>query len=434
MSAGREAQRALAALRLVLILVALLAGAVLLRKHVSTAENGRLTVNSDILSCVEASRAMREGADIYHRPGGERNSYVYPPFFAFFLIPATFVHPLAVDIAWYLLNIVLLVCTLSWAYTLFTGTPFRTITVRQKVLFAVLPSVLGIRYIVRNAQDANVNLVLLALILGGVLLLERRKDPRWAALPGIAAAIKVLPAILLLYFLVGRKWREAVWMAAAAATATVLPVLWMGPEPFLDALTGFATYASHQFSAQGLPIENFSFWGLAGRLLTPVAAFAGTDGRDVAVNLADIDLAIVRRIIMLLHAAILLWFAWSLDRNRRAGGDTAVVPYHGGLVLTLLLMNLLSVLIQDHHTVSYVTAMQFLLVGALGSARRDKRVLGAVVACGLVSTLMSYDVLVPLAGKDAYFVLLSWSLPVLPVGVLLAVLTARMLSGRSVGR
>lgn len=434
MSAGREGKRALAALRLVLILVALLAGTALLRKHVSTAEDGRLTVSSDILSYVEASRAMRDGTDIYHRPTGERNSYVYPPFFAFCLIPATFVHPLAVDIAWYLLNIVLLVCTLSWAYTLMTGTPFRTITVRQKLLFAVLPSVLGIRYIVRNAQDANVNLVLLALIVGGMLMLERSRDPRWAALPGVAAAIKVLPGLLLVYFLVRRKWREAGIMTAAAATATVLPVLWMGPERFLDALRVFASYASQQFSAQGLPIENFSFWGLAGRLLTPVAAFVGTDGRDVAVNLADIDLEIVRRMVLLLHAAILLWFAWTLDRNRRAGGDTREVPYHGGLVLALLLMNLLSVLIQDHHTVSYVIATQFLLVGALRPGRRNGRILAAVVACGLISTLMSHDVLVPLAGKDAYFVMLSWSLPVLPVGLLLVVLTARMLSGRSVAR
>ena len=410
--------------RLLLVVLVMAAGYAILKKHIRWTEDGTLSVSSDIISYLEASSAMLNGTDIYHRASGERNSYVYPPFLAFCLIPATFVHPLIIDVCWYVLNVGLLVLILSWGYSLLAGLSFRSLSLRHKMLFALLPSVLAIRYIVRNMQDANVNIMLLALIIGGTILVERRQNPRWALLVGIAAAIKILPALILLYYGARHKWREAMYMVAAAVGATLLPVLWLGTDRLYSYLRFFLSYASDQFSAKGLPIENFSFWGLAGRLLTSTIAFVSTRGEPVAVNIADFDLESVRVGITILLLGIITCLAWILHRYSSMDRGTPRFPRYGDLVLTILLMNMLSILIQDHHTVSFVLAMQYVIVASWAIVRHRPLLMVIIVTCGLLSTLISYDVIVPIWGKDFYARLLAWSVPVLPVGVALVVTTA----------
>src|SRR5258708_29793377 len=94
----------LALVRGFLIVLVAAEGYAILSKHVSMSPSGNVLVSSDVIAYVDAARNMVEGRNIYFNEAGEKNSYVYPPFFAFICIPFTPLPPLAVDIFWYVLN------------------------------------------------------------------------------------------------------------------------------------------------------------------------------------------------------------------------------------------------------------------------------------------------------------------------------------------
>lgn len=73
----------------------------------------------------------------------------------------------------------------------------------------------------------QVNLLLLALVAGDVLI-GVAGGRRWAGVGiGLAAAIKLTPAVFILYLLVTRRWRAAATATATAAAATLLAgALW----------------------------------------------------------------------------------------------------------------------------------------------------------------------------------------------------------------
>src|SRR5438093_9534298 len=95
-------------LTIALIVLVCAAGYPIIRKHIVVSAPGSLRISSDVIAFVTAGQDMLAGNDIYYSPDGGKNSYVYPPFFAFVMIPLSFLHPLITDILWYALNILLI--------------------------------------------------------------------------------------------------------------------------------------------------------------------------------------------------------------------------------------------------------------------------------------------------------------------------------------
>lgn len=81
--------------------------------------------------------------------------------------------------------------------------------------------------------------LLLGLAGGALLALARRREARAGALVGLAAAIKLVPGLLLAGLLLGRRWRAAAAALVVAAAATLLL-----PAPFLG-LEGAARSTAH---------------------------------------------------------------------------------------------------------------------------------------------------------------------------------------------
>ncbi|WP_051110733.1 glycosyltransferase family 87 protein [Longispora albida] len=145
--------------------------------------------------------------------------FTYPPFAALLLSPAALL-PWGF-VKWFTIGSTLAV-TLLTTYWITRDLAQRrrwpvwfTACVGTALLFALEP-------VRENMSFGQINMYLVALILGDLLVLGRRGS-RWTGVGvGIATAIKLTPGIFILYLLAARRWRDATVASAAAAGATLL--------------------------------------------------------------------------------------------------------------------------------------------------------------------------------------------------------------------
>lgn len=190
----------------------------------------------------EASQRLRQGgAELYGNPGLENRvgRYLYPPAFAALFAPLTFLdaraqsaprpllerhvdYPLGIHV-WSWLQLALLALAL-WACGPACGLRGREHVRACALAMAVI---LGAAYI--DMDWGNVNLLVLAMVAGGLALAERRREFAGGALIGGAAMIKVLPAILLIVLLLQGRRKAALGVCAGALALWLLPLVWLWP-------------------------------------------------------------------------------------------------------------------------------------------------------------------------------------------------------------
>jgi hypothetical protein len=100
----------------------------------------------------------------------------------------------------------------------------------------VVPLLLSARYVVGNFEHLQVNVVLFALVLGGLYLQATRRPALGGFLVGFAAAIKVMPLVVVAYLAYRRRWRAAAAAAVATAGFSLSPVLVFGWDRYRDYL------------------------------------------------------------------------------------------------------------------------------------------------------------------------------------------------------
>ncbi|MBV1855261.1 glycosyltransferase 87 family protein [Catellatospora tritici] len=215
----------------------------------------------------------------------------------------------------------------------------------------------------------QVNLLLVALVWADAQLLARgggRRLGRWAGIGiGLAAAIKITPAVFIVFLLLAGRRRAAATAAATAATATAVSAL-VAPAPSLTFWTGALWHTSRV--GDTAYISNQS-------LLGALARWSATPNRALWL------IAVV--------AVLALW-AWRVRRAVRAG-DLA-----GGFALTGLVACLVSPITWVHHLVWAIPALAITVRVALAeaAARRRRLLWGTgtayVILCSSVVWLWWY--------------------------------------------
>jgi alpha-1,2-mannosyltransferase len=207
----------------------------------------------------------------YVQPKSEYG-FTYPPFAALCMLPMmlfTWHEAVAVSVV---LTVIASAALLTWLvdpiaqrHGWHRGYTFCV----AAMLFAALEPVRD------TVSFGQVNLVLLGLVFLDFKLLSRRH--RWAGVGiGLAAAIKLTPAIFIGYLVITRRWREAGVATATAVAATMLAALVAPTQSLIfwtDAIwdtnrIGVLAYVSNQ-SLQGAlarlapPTPGSAFWALA---------------------------------------------------------------------------------------------------------------------------------------------------------------------------
>ena len=209
--------------------------------------------------------------DWYALPDYKMYPFTYPPFGAWSLSPLTWfdyetaARLMIMAIALQTALIVALIgrsLGLSWG-SAFAIAPWAAILVQQ-----------CLEPFTQSVGFAQVNTAMMALVMIDVAAPDSWKGRGVAS--GLAAAIKLTPAIAVLIFLLRRQWRSAITMVATSLTVTLLSWIISPSESarfFFDAMwdpqrAGDAYYAGNQnlkgFVARALPENAWSItWAIA---------------------------------------------------------------------------------------------------------------------------------------------------------------------------
>ena len=209
--------------------------------------------------------------DWYALPDYKMYPFTYPPFGAWALSPLTWfdyetaARLMIIAIALQTAVIVALIGrSLGWSWgSAFAIAPWAAILVQQ-----------CLEPFTQSVGFAQVNTAMMALV-----MIDVAAPPSWkgrGVASGLAAAIKLTPAIAVLIFLLRRQWRSAITMVATSLTVTLLSwVISPGESArfFFDAMwdpqrAGDAYYTSNQnlkgFVARALPENAWSStWAIA---------------------------------------------------------------------------------------------------------------------------------------------------------------------------
>ena len=210
-----------------------------------------------------------------------------------------------------------------------------------------VPAALVAVYAIDTLFLGQTNILIMALVYWAFV--EEARGRQWAAgLPlGAAIAIKVFPAPLLLYFAFRLRWRV---VAAAVLCGMfllfVLPGAARGFERNFREMADWGNRVALPFVSRGqagdwgqhsLDFGNQSLTGVAGRLLMAVnAQVAAREGPDIYVNVADLDAAQVRRVVLAVSLALGLVLVLAIGWRRPADGLRQSTEY--ALAVTVLLL------------------------------------------------------------------------------------------------
>jgi alpha-1,2-mannosyltransferase len=291
----------------------------------------------DMVIYHDAIRWWRNGGELYDYLAPVRGElgFTYPPFAAFVLAPVSMVP--AVTAGW--LNAAGSVLALTAVLAvLLAPLADRHGWSRSSVVAVALPLALGTEPIRQTLGFGQVNLWLFALVVADLTVL--RKQPWAGAGVGLAAAVKLTPALFIVYLLVTGQWRTARTATLTAAALTGCGFL-LAPAESLRYFGALLWQTDRVGVASA--VTNQSLSGLLARLAgTPAAPALGW----VALSLLMLVIG--------LHRA---------GQAHRAGDEVTA------LTLVGLTANLISPMSWTHHLVFLPVAVLVLADSAL--RRRD---------------------------------------------------------------
>ncbi|MGC0365337.1 alpha-1,2-mannosyltransferase [Rhodococcus sp. 27YEA15] len=262
----------------------------------------------DFLVYRYAAEAFAAGSDIYagNLVGpmivDQGMPFTYTPFAAVFLWPTVLFGWWSAYLLWSAVSMV----ALAWTVARFTP---MTVARRPLVMAIIVVAVAITPTISAHISFGQINLILMALVL---IDITRRDDSwvgRWVPrglLIGVAAAIKLTPALFVVYFVATRQWRLAAWSSVGALGATVVAAV-------------VAPGISRTFWTDVV-------WGLSGRVDLSGEAFASSGNGSLQGTLAALGdwtrpIALPLAVVCAVAA---VWVAREVFRSGRAV-DAALV-------------------------------------------------------------------------------------------------------------
>ena len=328
-------------------------------------DNGQWLFKLDSFVYYEAVHQWLDGGDLYSwyaNPGQHLWPFTYTPLAAWVISPLTW---MSYQQATVLLIVATPLCAAVTAYAVLRRLAVAPRMARGLAPWLALIGVIALEPFPKTMEYAQVNAILMALVAVDLFLVPERS--RWrGVLSGLAAAIKLTPAVAILVLLARREWRAAATMAGSAVGLTLLAALAAPAESwefFTSAMwdpgrAGFADYSGNQnlkgAIARGLPEAAWNLTWAVCSLLAVVAA----------------------------------WFLCRrLDRLRGAGRAAGGTGQDDGLVLSLqisvvmVLGLLISPISWSHH---WVWCLPVLMSVAAATWRWRSTALGVAGAAGFL--------------------------------------------------
>ena len=247
-------------------------------------ESGRWVFKLDSFVYYEAVRQWLDGGDLYHwyaNPPQSLWPFTYTPLAAWVISPLTW---LSYQSATVLLVTATPLCAAVTAYVVLRRSGAGIRTAHGLAPWLALVGAVALEPFPKTMEYGQVNAILMALVAVDLLAVPSRS--RWrGVLSGLAAAIKLTPAVAILVLLARREWRAAATMVGSAVGLTLLSGLFAPTEArqfFTWAMwdpgrAGFADYSGNQnlkgAIARALPESAWNPTWAVCSLLTVLAAW-----------------------------------------------------------------------------------------------------------------------------------------------------------------
>jgi hypothetical protein len=228
-------------------------------------------------------RAVTHGLQLY-LVQSDGNWFTYPPFAAVLFTPLAALPSLVVRLGWEVATVAAFALCCALTLKLAGYQPSRSL------LLAVVAAGLALEPVYHTLYLGQVNVFLMALVLVDVWLVAQGR--RAGAGIGLATAIKLVPGIFILFFLLTRRTGDAV---RAAVTVAGCALIGFAVDPsasrlywtrlFYDTRRVSATYISNQ-SAYGAVARLLDGAGHVGAWFYAVPLVFGVAGLAVATTLA----------------------------------------------------------------------------------------------------------------------------------------------------
>lgn len=298
----------------------------------------------------------------------------HPPAAVLLTLPLAPLDYGAAYLVWNLLSLVALIASLwlilrpaSLGYSAWAVLPFATLLLISNSL-------------IQQVNQGQLNLVLLLLVTGAWAL-QRRGQWGWSGtLVGIAAALKLFPAFLGLYFLMQRRWRAVFTTVGVFVVVNLLTAGVLGWEAYRD-----------YFSVVVPRVSGFrEFWPNASITGYWSKLFEGASGHVVplwqAPALAKLATAVSSLIVVLLTAQR-CWRADTLAARDQAFG------------LCTIAMLLLSPITWDHYFLLLVLPLAILWQTTRPTAVNRGMLIAVVVLLGVIYPKWVWDATIPGDGE-----------------------------------
>ena len=247
-------------------------------------DTGQWLFKLDSFVYYEAVRQWLDGGDLYSwyaNPAQHLWPFTYTPLAAWVIAPLTW---MSYQSATVLLIVATPLCAAVTTYAVLRRLGVGSWMAHTLSPWLALIGVIALEPFPKTMEYAQVNAILMALVAVDLFLVPQRS--RWrGALSGLAAAIKLTPAVAILVLLARREWRAAATMAGSAVGLTLLAALAAPTESwefFTSAMwdpgrAGFADYSGNQnlkgAIARGLPESAWNLTWAVCSLLAVVAAW-----------------------------------------------------------------------------------------------------------------------------------------------------------------
>jgi alpha-1,2-mannosyltransferase len=350
----------------------------------------------------DASLALLEG-----RSPLDVDMYIYLPVFAVATIPFALLPYGAAAVLWAVGSLAGLVWS-AWACARLLSRPGE----RSWPWLLWAPTAICLRPIDSCFANGQVNLWILALVLLGATALARGREVRGASWLGLAAALKLVPAIFLAWLAARRRWGAAlVGGGVALAAAALVPLPWRGVEGSRADLAHWADEVPGPFARGGTDLH--AAWPRTpGQSLTGVIYRLATDDPEQLLDrsqpLAAPDPAALERArwaVRILTAAFLVALFLPLLLRPAPLGSSAWVRE---LALTTSTALLVAPLVHKAHLVWLILPFAAIVHATFSaeSSRRERRSAAFALA---VSVLLISGTAPALVGRREATYLLVYS-------------------------
>ena len=288
----------------------------------------------------QTGQTVLQGGEIYPNRW-HKFPFLYPPSCALFLAPVSALGQTGLVIVLALVNAAAWICSIIFSVRLATGE-----TRRGHLLVYLIPSLLMTAHVWGNFLLGQPSLVLLALILGAFISLQRKFHWLAGGLIAIAAAIKAFPVIAIIYLIYRRYW---IAVASLALTLTfllvALPIPFRGYAQASQDLERWSSGMLFKYDETGVgqrlgrstSWKNQSIWGVANRLLRHVEYDHKYEPHEpVYANFADLDFNTVNGIILGSALGLGFVFIGAMPRRSRRTPETDAIEF--ALLLLLILV------------------------------------------------------------------------------------------------